>query len=338
MIGPNLSEWALKKRSLVVFLMILAVVAGVMSFFKLGRGEDPAITTRTMVVAAGWPGATVDETHEAGHRAARAHAAGDRLPRPLAQLHHRRADDDLRRPEAIDAASQDSRHLVPGAQEHRRHAPHAAAGRARAVPQRRLRRHLRHHLWVHRRRLQFPRTARPRRGGALAAAAVARRVEDRGHGRAGRADLHRVLHRAAGRPAPEPEPDRRHAAGAEPGAPGRHDPGRAGARVPARVRRLRLRARHRGGEHRRRRAHLPPRRHRHRAPRLHRSAAADVPRQRQAGHRPGDRHARRRRHPGARRERAQGDGRDQGQPAGRHRAGAGRRPGGHRRSSRSTTS
>jgi multidrug efflux pump subunit AcrB len=61
-IGPNLSEWALKKRSLVVLLMILAVVAGVMSFFKLGRGEDPAITTRTMVVAAGWPGATVDET------------------------------------------------------------------------------------------------------------------------------------------------------------------------------------------------------------------------------------------------------------------------------------
>jgi len=61
-IGPNLSEWALKKRSLVVLLMILAVVAGVMSFFKLGRGEDPAITTRTMVVAAGWPGATMDET------------------------------------------------------------------------------------------------------------------------------------------------------------------------------------------------------------------------------------------------------------------------------------
>jgi multidrug efflux pump subunit AcrB len=61
-IGPNLSEWALKKRSLIVFLMILAVVAGVMSFLKLGRGEDPAFTVRTMVVAAGWPGATVDET------------------------------------------------------------------------------------------------------------------------------------------------------------------------------------------------------------------------------------------------------------------------------------
>jgi multidrug efflux pump subunit AcrB len=61
-IGPNLSEWALKKRSLVIFLMILAVVAGTMSFLRLGRGEDPAFTFRTMVVAAAWPGATVEET------------------------------------------------------------------------------------------------------------------------------------------------------------------------------------------------------------------------------------------------------------------------------------
>jgi len=53
LIGPNLSEWALKKRSLVIFLMIISVVAGVMSFMKLGRGEDPVTTTRTMVVAAG---------------------------------------------------------------------------------------------------------------------------------------------------------------------------------------------------------------------------------------------------------------------------------------------
>ena len=62
MIGPNLSEWALRKRSLVVFLMILAVIAGASSFMSLGRGEDPAFTFRTMVVAAAWPGATVDET------------------------------------------------------------------------------------------------------------------------------------------------------------------------------------------------------------------------------------------------------------------------------------
>ena len=62
MIGPNLSEWALGKRSLVIFLMIVAVVAGTLAFLRLGRGEDPAFTFRTMIVAAAWPGATVEET------------------------------------------------------------------------------------------------------------------------------------------------------------------------------------------------------------------------------------------------------------------------------------
>jgi multidrug efflux pump len=61
-IGPNLSEWALAKSSLVVFLMITAVIAGTMSFIRLGRAEDPVFTFRTMVVGAAWPGATVDET------------------------------------------------------------------------------------------------------------------------------------------------------------------------------------------------------------------------------------------------------------------------------------
>jgi len=60
-IGPNLSEWGLRRPSLVIFLMIVAVVAGTLAFLRLGRAEDPAITIRTMVVAAGWPGATVDE-------------------------------------------------------------------------------------------------------------------------------------------------------------------------------------------------------------------------------------------------------------------------------------
>jgi multidrug efflux pump len=61
-IGPNLSEWGLKRPSLVIFMMIVAVVAGILSFVRLGRSEDPAITIRTMVVAAAWPGATVEET------------------------------------------------------------------------------------------------------------------------------------------------------------------------------------------------------------------------------------------------------------------------------------
>src|SRR5579871_2114314 len=58
----NLSEWALTRRSIAIYLMILAVAAGVYSFMKLGRNEDPSFVIKTMVVQAGWPGATLDET------------------------------------------------------------------------------------------------------------------------------------------------------------------------------------------------------------------------------------------------------------------------------------
>jgi multidrug efflux pump len=62
MIGPNLSEWAIRRRPLIVYFMIAAVVAGSLAFFGLGRNEDPAFTFRTMVVQAAWPGATLDDT------------------------------------------------------------------------------------------------------------------------------------------------------------------------------------------------------------------------------------------------------------------------------------
>jgi multidrug efflux pump len=58
----NLSEWALKHRSLTVYLMILAVLAGVVSFVRLGRSEDPTFIIKTMVVQAAWPGATIEDT------------------------------------------------------------------------------------------------------------------------------------------------------------------------------------------------------------------------------------------------------------------------------------
>jgi multidrug efflux pump len=58
----NLSEWALKHRPLTVFLMIVAVVSGIISFIGLGRNEDPSFVIKTMVVQAAWPGATVEDT------------------------------------------------------------------------------------------------------------------------------------------------------------------------------------------------------------------------------------------------------------------------------------
>ncbi len=58
---PNLSEWALRHEQMVVFLILVLSVAGVLSFFDLGRAEDPAFTFKDMVVSTYWPGATAEE-------------------------------------------------------------------------------------------------------------------------------------------------------------------------------------------------------------------------------------------------------------------------------------
>jgi multidrug efflux pump subunit AcrB len=58
----NLSKWALEHKSFMIYCMIAVTVAGMSSYFRLGRGEDPDFTFRTMVVQAAWPGATLDET------------------------------------------------------------------------------------------------------------------------------------------------------------------------------------------------------------------------------------------------------------------------------------
>ncbi len=58
----NLSEWAIRNRSVVIYLMIVAVAAGMFAFLRLGRNEDPAFVIKTMVVSAAWPGATMEDT------------------------------------------------------------------------------------------------------------------------------------------------------------------------------------------------------------------------------------------------------------------------------------
>ncbi|ACB95033.1 efflux RND transporter permease subunit [Beijerinckia indica] len=62
MSGLNLSAWALKHRSFTIYCMIAVTIAGLASYFQLGRNEDPEFTFRTMIVQASWPGATLDET------------------------------------------------------------------------------------------------------------------------------------------------------------------------------------------------------------------------------------------------------------------------------------
>ena len=132
---------------------------------RLGRNEDPAFTIRTMVVAAGWPGATLDETLLQVTERLERKLQETRRPRRPAQLHRRRRDDDLRRPAT--APPRPPRCRTSGTRCARTSATSATPcprGVRRAVLQRRLRRHLRHHLRLHRRRLHPARAARLRRG------------------------------------------------------------------------------------------------------------------------------------------------------------------------------
>ena len=57
----NLSEWALKNRQIVLYLMVLLAVVGAISYSKLGQSEDPPFTFKAMVVRTLWPGATAEE-------------------------------------------------------------------------------------------------------------------------------------------------------------------------------------------------------------------------------------------------------------------------------------
>ncbi|WP_292299818.1 efflux RND transporter permease subunit [Mesorhizobium sp.] len=60
----NLSEWALRHRSFIVYLMIAAALAGLYAYRGLGREEDPPFTIKTMVVKTLWPGAGTSDTVE----------------------------------------------------------------------------------------------------------------------------------------------------------------------------------------------------------------------------------------------------------------------------------
>jgi multidrug efflux pump len=60
----NLSEWALKHRSITGFFMVLVLLGGMVAYFQLGQREDPAFTFRVMVVKTFYPGATAQETEQ----------------------------------------------------------------------------------------------------------------------------------------------------------------------------------------------------------------------------------------------------------------------------------
>jgi multidrug efflux pump len=48
----------------VTYFMLVIFVAGIGSYFRLGRSADPDFTIKTMVVQAAWPGANLSDTLE----------------------------------------------------------------------------------------------------------------------------------------------------------------------------------------------------------------------------------------------------------------------------------
>ena len=50
--GINLSELAVKHRAVTLFLIIAILAAGIFSFGKLGRAEDPSFTVKVMTITA----------------------------------------------------------------------------------------------------------------------------------------------------------------------------------------------------------------------------------------------------------------------------------------------
>lgn len=62
MSGLNLSEWAIRHRALVRFLMVIFLVSGVWAYSHLGQKEDPDFTFKAMLVRVVWPGADAQTT------------------------------------------------------------------------------------------------------------------------------------------------------------------------------------------------------------------------------------------------------------------------------------
>ena len=60
----NLSALAVRNSSITVFLIVLIFIAGLVSFVKLGRAEDPAFTIKVMTIVTAWPGATAAEMQD----------------------------------------------------------------------------------------------------------------------------------------------------------------------------------------------------------------------------------------------------------------------------------
>jgi len=60
----NLSEWALRHQTLVLYFMLMLTISGLFAYTKLGQSEDPPFTFKVMLVRTTWPGASAIEVEQ----------------------------------------------------------------------------------------------------------------------------------------------------------------------------------------------------------------------------------------------------------------------------------
>lgn len=73
----NWSHWAVTHQTLVLFMILAVLVAGAVSYMRLGRAEDPSFTIKVAVITAVWPGATAREMQD---------QVADRIEKKLQEL------------------------------------------------------------------------------------------------------------------------------------------------------------------------------------------------------------------------------------------------------------
>jgi len=77
--GFNLTNWALKHQTLVLYCMLLLTLSGLLAYTKLGQSEDPPFTFKVMLVHATWPGVSAEEMKQ---------QVTDKLEKKLQELPH----------------------------------------------------------------------------------------------------------------------------------------------------------------------------------------------------------------------------------------------------------
>ncbi|MGF1911750.1 efflux RND transporter permease subunit [Vibrio kasasachensis] len=60
----KLAEFAIRQRTFLLFFTALSVIAGIYSYFDLGKLEDPSFTVKTAVVVTLYPGASAEEVEQ----------------------------------------------------------------------------------------------------------------------------------------------------------------------------------------------------------------------------------------------------------------------------------